>query len=176
MADIMRMKDITVHLEDHSDEIMEAFRNAVQRGLESIGEKAVAYASDNVKAQGAIDTGRLINSITYATESQKGKTKKYTKVDQEAGNKGADMSVTVDEPDTVLIGTAVFYASYIEYGTGHYSTAPGGGTTKPSWTYRDEFGKWHHAYPQKARPFLKPAIADHAAEYRQVLVDSLKNM
>lgn len=39
----------------------------------------------------------------------------------------------------------------------------------------DEFGNWHIAHPMRARPYLKPAVADHAAEFKQLLVDSLKN-
>lgn len=62
----------------------------------------------------------------------------------------------------------------VELGTGHYAST-GGGTTKPSWVYQDEFGRWHRAYPQKPRPYLKPAVADHTAEWRRILVDSLKN-
>lgn len=75
---------------------------------------------------------------------------------------------------SVYIGTNVSYAPFPELGTGPYSLT-GGGTTKPSWVYQDEFGNWHRAFPQKPRPYLKPAVADHAAEYREILVDSLKN-
>lgn len=75
---------------------------------------------------------------------------------------------------SVYIGTDVSYAPYPELGTGPYSLT-GGGTTKPSWVYQDEFGNWHRAYPQKPRPFLKPAVADNAEEYRNILVESLKN-
>lgn len=74
----------------------------------------------------------------------------------------------------IYIGTAVEYGVYVECGTGHYAST-GGGTTKPSWVYKDEFGRWHRAYPQKPRPYLKPSVADHAEEYRNILVESLKN-
>jgi hypothetical protein len=62
----------------------------------------------------------------------------------------------------------------VELGTGQYAST-GGGTTKPSWVYQDEFGQFHRAYPQKPRPFLKPAAADHAEEYRNILKESLEN-
>lgn len=174
MAGTGRMRDITVHIEDHSPEIMAALRNAVERGLMAIGEKAETYAKDNIDAQGAVDTGRLRNSITYATEGHSGQTLKYTKEMQKAGQEATPQSVSVSEPDTVYIGTAVFYGPYIECGTGQYSTV-GGGTPKPSWTYQDEFGKWHIAFPQRARPFLKPAVANHTEEFRNILKQSLEN-
>lgn len=170
----MRLQDITVHIEDHSREVMEAFQNAVERGLMAIGEKADTYAKDNITAQGAVDTGRLRNSITYAMEGHDGQTLKYTKEMQEAGMEAIRQNVPVFETDTVYIGTAVFYGPYIECGTGRYAST-GGGTPKPSWTYKDEFGRWHIAFPQKPRPFLKPAVADHAGEFREILVNSLKN-
>lgn len=168
------MDTITVHIEDHSQEVMEALRNAIERGAMTIGEKAVTYAKDNITAQGAADTGRLRNSITYALEGHDGQTLKYTKAMQKAGQEETPQSVSVSEADTVYIGSAVFYAPYIECGTGQYSTT-GGGTPKPSFVYRDEFGAQHHAHPIKPRPFLKPAVADHAAEYRELLKQSLEN-
>jgi hypothetical protein len=74
----------------------------------------------------------------------------------------------------VYVGSAVNYSIYVECGTGPYATT-GGGTPKPSWVYQDEFGEWHRAYPRKPKPFLKPAAADHADEYRNILKESLEN-
>lgn len=74
----------------------------------------------------------------------------------------------------IYVGTNVHYGPYIELGTGKYAST-GGGTHKESWTYQDEFGRWHIAYPQKPRPYLKPAVADHAAEYRELLKSSLES-
>lgn len=75
---------------------------------------------------------------------------------------------------TIYIGTAVEYGVYVECGTGKYATT-GGGTHKESWVYQDEFGQWHRAYPQRPRPYLKPAVADHANEFLNLLKSSLEN-
>lgn len=64
------MQPITVHIEDHSPEVLAAFRNAVYRAAMAIGEKAATYAKDNITAQGAVDTGRLRNSITYQVKEE----------------------------------------------------------------------------------------------------------
>ncbi len=56
---------ITVHIEDHSDEVLSALENALDRAAMAIGEQAAAYAKDNLTRQGAVDTGRLRNSVTY---------------------------------------------------------------------------------------------------------------
>lgn len=56
---------ITVKFDDHSPEVLEALRNAIERAGGAIGEKAVKYAVKNITAQGAVDTGRLRDSISY---------------------------------------------------------------------------------------------------------------
>lgn len=72
--------------------------------------------------------------------------------------------------DSVHIGTNVNYAPYVEMGTGDYY--PGGRQTP--WAYQDMFGNWHRTKGQKAQPFLKPAVADHAQTYRNIMKDELK--
>ena len=70
----------------------------------------------------------------------------------------------------VYIGTNVEYAPYLELGTGvHY---PGGRQTP--WVYKDEEGNWHHTRGQEAKPYLKPAVADHKRTYRNIIEDELK--
>ena len=53
-----------------------------------------------------------------------------------------------EEEKCAYIGTNVEYAPYVEYGT-----------TK-----------------MKPRPFLKPAVVDHIAEYKQIMEEELRNM
>lgn len=64
------MKDVSVHIDDHSDEVLEALRNAIERAGMAIGEKAVTHAKDNITQQKAVDTGRLRNSITYIVQDE----------------------------------------------------------------------------------------------------------
>lgn len=64
------MKNITVHIEDNSPEVLAAFDNAVKRGAMAIGEMTATYAKDNLTAQHAVDTGRLRNSITYQVREE----------------------------------------------------------------------------------------------------------
>ncbi|MCQ2369259.1 MAG: HK97 gp10 family phage protein [Paludibacteraceae bacterium] len=55
---------ITVHFDDRSPEVLEALKNAVERGLMACGEKAVGYAQDKCP----VDTGRLRGSIAYKVD------------------------------------------------------------------------------------------------------------
>ena len=72
---------------------------------------------------------------------------------------------------TVYIGSNLEYAPYVELGTGKYY--PGGRPTP--WVYQDAHGNWHYTNGNRAQPYLKPAVADHAAQYRTILEDALKD-
>ena len=80
------MADVT--FVNNSDAILELLEQAKRRGLEACGLEAESYAKIN---ETAIDTGRLRNSITHATDE-----------------------------NNAYIGTNVEYARYIEEGTRKY--------------------------------------------------------
>lgn len=136
---------ITVEFDDNSKEVLAALQNAVDRGLAAIGETAVGYAKESLERQKARDTGNLKNRIKYQVED-----------------------------DEVYIGTDVEYGIYVEFGTGAENYP--GGTPKKTWVYFNELdGQFHIAHPMRARPYLKPAAADHTKEYRELLKESLEN-
>lgn len=90
----------------------------------------------------------------------------------DTGNLRNSITYVVDEADlTVYIGTNSEYGPYVELGTGKYY--PGGRPTP--WVYQDANGDWHMTYGQRAQPYLKPAVANHAQTYRNIIEDELKN-
>lgn len=93
-----------------------------------------------------VDTGALRNSISHKV---------------------------VDSEPSAYIGTNQEYAAYVECGTGHYSTT-GGGTHKDKWFYIGDDGKGHIGRPQPPRAYLKPAVADHAQTYKNIIEDEMK--
>lgn len=93
-----------------------------------------------------VDTGTLRNSISHKV---------------------------VDSEPAAYIGTNMEYAPYVEFGTGQYSSI-GGGTTKTHWVYMGDDGKFHIGKPMKPQAFLKPAVADHAKTYKNIIKDELK--
>lgn len=109
-------------------------------------EKCGLVAEGYAKKLQIPDTGNLRNSITHV--------------------------VNEDEP-SVYIGTNVEYAPYVELGTGIY--AEGGGGRPTPWVYQDANGNWHYTHGQKAQPFLKPAVAEHADKYREIIKNALEN-
>lgn len=97
------MSNITanVTLKDNSDEVGFRFRQAVRRGLDAIGFTAENYAKASIQNADRIDTGRLLNSITYKVKD-----------------------------NAVYIGTNVKYAIWHEVGTGIHA-ADGNGRKTP---------------------------------------------
>ena len=75
-----------------------------------------------------------------------------------------------DGEKAAYIGTNSEYAVYIECGTGVYY--PGGRQTP--WVYQDAKGDWHLTHGQRAKPYIKPAVADHAARYNRIIEQELK--
>ena len=98
-----------------------------------------------------------------------GYAKKLCPVD--TGNLRNSITHTVDEEEpAAYIGSNAEYAAYVELGTGKYVSS---GRPTP-WVYQDEKGNWHRTHGQKAQPYLKPAVADHANTYRKIIEDELK--
>lgn len=89
---------------DHSKEALEAEKKAVEKALMKMGMKAEGYAKRNCP----VDTGRLRNSITYATSEYHSSGKSPAE--------GSDYSPHA-RPDNndVYIGTNVEYAVYVEF-------------------------------------------------------------
>lgn len=99
-----------------------------------------------------------------------GYAKKLCPVD--TGNLRNSITHQVDTgTQTVYIGSNLEYAPYVELGTGKYY--PGGRPTP--WVYQDAHGNWHYTHGNRAQPYLKPAVADHASQYRSILEDALKD-
>ena len=133
---------VTVEFNDNVEGVLDALQNAVNRGLEIVGEKAENYAKD--KAPRA--TGNLRDHITHIVEENE-----------------------------VYVGVSHMnppYGIYVEFGTGIY--AEGGGRPTP-WVYQDDEGKWHYTHGQAPQPFIRPAATEHTDEYREILINSLRN-
>lgn len=78
--------------------------------------------------------------------------------------------VNNDEP-AAYIGTNIEHGAYVELGTGKYYS---GGRPTP-WVYQDENGNWHRTSGQKPQPYLKPAVADHAQTYKNIINNEMGN-
>jgi HK97 gp10 family phage protein len=129
---------MTFKFTSHKDEVLEALKDNRLRGLEAVGAKAAGYA-DRLAPR---DTGRLHNSITWATQLSEGRSYTYTDDGNGQPKKTFTDNVGGGIPDdTVVIGTNVEYAAFQEIG----------------------------ASKTDAHPFLRPAIENHLSEYEKIL-------
>ena len=128
--------------------------------------------TDNSKEVSAAIKAALLRGLEKCGLVAEGYAKKLCPVD--TGNLRNSITHVVDEQEpAAIIGTDNEYAAYVELGTGIY--AEGGGGRPTPWVYQDAKGNWHYTRGNKAQPFLKPAAADHAAQYRDILESELKN-
>ena len=108
-----------IEYRDNTEEVMKAMEAAIRRGNEAIGLAAERHAKKKITQAGAVDTGRLRNSITYALAGEETHVKSYK------ANKGGKDRETYTYDGTadgkkgsgVYIGTNVEYAPGIELGT-----------------------------------------------------------
>lgn len=84
---------MNVTLQDNTENVLRALKDACEAGLERCGEKAEGYAKDLAP----FDTGRLKNDITHSVD-------------------GNELNVGVYDGS----GVNVDYAIYQEFGTGKY--------------------------------------------------------
>lgn len=109
-------------------------------------EKCGMKGESYAKAACPTDTGALRNSITHEV---------------------------IADDHSVIIGTNMEYAVYVELGTGIYAST-GGGRTDP-WSFQDSKGEWHKTNGQRPQPYLKPVAEQHGDEFRKILESAIKN-
>ena len=138
-----------IEYRDNTEEVLSALEAAIKRGNEAIGMTAEGHAKKKITAAGAVDTGRLRNSITYALAGEETHVKSYK------ANKGGKDRETYTYDGTaegkkgsgVYIGTNVEYAVFVENG----------------------------AQGRTAVHFLQDAATGHTDQYKKLMEDSMKN-
>jgi hypothetical protein len=148
----------------HKDKVLEAMDAQVLVALEACGLVAEGYAKQALQQQQAVDTGLLRNSVTYAISGQAPAITSYSADTPKKGRARSGIYNGTADDDTnvtLYLGTNVEYAPYIELGTGRHTH--GGRQTK--------FAGGHG---NVARPFIKPALADHVEQYKKALEKYLK--
>lgn len=129
-------------ISDNSQEITNASKDQIKMGLWAVGSTAEGYAKDKCP----VDTGRLRNSITFATPDFGG-IPEYTDSEGKIFTDGSSLSKPKD--NTVHVGTNVKYAVFVE-----------------------EMDSKHHNVG--SAHFLRNSISDHIKEYKDMLIGALK--
>ena len=105
-----------VDYKDNSQQILSALEKGKRNALTAIGSTAETHTKENITADKLVDTGRLRNSITYATGDYLG-IGTYTDNNKKSYSDAKARNTPKD--DEVGIGTNVEYAAYTELGTQH---------------------------------------------------------
>ena len=112
--------------------------------LEEALGKACAIVEASAKKKAPKDSGELRRSITSKVENNEG-----------------------------VVYTPLFYAPYVEYGTGLF--AESGGRTDVPWNYQDDKGNWHSTSGMKPQPFMRPALYENKEEILRIIKEGLTN-
>lgn len=78
-----------------------------------------------------------------------------------------------DEDGSVLVGSKLEYAIYVEMGTGLFAEK-GNGRKDVPWRYQDETGKWWSTCGQHPKPFLRPALEDNKNKVIEIVGKNLE--
>ncbi len=148
------MAGIEISLTDNSDLIKDALEDQIEQALIAIGITAENNAKreitravyDTPESKTYVRTGRLRNSITFALAGQEANSPTYRSDD---GSKsytyeGRAPNIGGNE-HAVYIGSNVEYAASVELGTSK----------------------------MRARPYLRPAVANYADEYKKLVKQAL---
>lgn len=162
-----------IFFQDNSAVVLAELQNKIDVALEEIGMRAQTKAV----ALTPRDTGRLQNSITHTTRRHAGKTINYKKIKQTDGKikyveEKETVTIPEEEKNVVYLGTNVYYAPYIEYGTGIFADDDTG--RKDPWSWTDKEGEKHPTKGIKPKHMFKKAIEDNIEEYKRVLENHLK--
>lgn len=137
------MAKMTFQLVDCTDEVLRKLRKQIQRGFKSVGQEAEGFA----KKECPVDTGRLRNSIAWATVEAHGS----KKMSGDKGKDGDSKPQGIPEEECVYVGTNVEYAVYVEY-----------------CNYEHKKGTKRH--------FLRDALANHGDRFKEIMQAALDAM
>ena len=115
--------------------------------LEKGMAKAVLLVEREAKMKAPRDNGDLARSITSKVETS-----------------GGEVEGTVFTP--------LYYAPYVEYGTGLFAE-DGNGRKDVPWNYQDDEGNWHSTSGQKPQPFMRPALDENREQILLILKGAL---
>lgn len=102
--------DIIINIEDNSQAIKDELEKKTPEILSAMGNELYKAIYNYMTEDKVVDTGRLRGSISYSTP-----TTNYN--NPTSANKATDFITNANEKDTVVYGSNVEYASYVNSGT-----------------------------------------------------------
>jgi HK97 gp10 family phage protein len=135
---------MSIELEGLDDVLKSLGDLADTSNLESALGRACAKVEADAKKKAPKDSGELRRSITSKVSGEEG-----------------------------IVYTPLFYAPYVEYGTGLF--AESGGRQDVPWVYQDDEGEWHSTSGMKPQPYMRPALYENREEILRIIREGLTN-
>lgn len=111
--------DVDIDMQINVDAVLSEVESKTEKALMAVGLEAEGDAKIEIESDPRrVDTGRLRNSITWATQSN------HDEPSGEGEVRAEDRCPNATEPNVVLIGTNVEYAVYVHEGTGRKNGDP----------------------------------------------------
>lgn len=104
------MAEIEIKIEDNSAKVLEELENKLPEIMNGVGNELYKSIYNYMTEDKVVDTGRLRGSISYSTSQKDYKNPMLA-------NKGDDFITGNKEPNSVVYGSNVEYASYVNSGT-----------------------------------------------------------
>lgn len=137
-----------VKIEDHTEELLQDLEFKKEKALTLVGLEAEGDAKIEIESDPRrVDTGRLRNSITWATMKEHDDPK-YEGGDGDEVDPDSGVTSAQAEPDAVVIGTNVEYAYEVHEGDPSRKLAP--------------------------NRFLRNAVERNMEKYRKIIDDTMK--
>jgi HK97 gp10 family phage protein len=98
------------------------------------------------------------------------------KAPKDTGELRRSITSRVDTLGNEVIGviyTPLYYAPYVEYGTGLF--AESGGRQDVPWRYKDDKGEWHTTSGQHPQPYMRPALNENREQILRIFKEALKD-
>lgn len=135
-----------------------------------IGEEKVFEILDNL-----VDTQELERAMAKAAIFIEGEAKK--RAPRDTSNLANSITSKVETTGGEVVGTVftpLYYAPYVEYGTGLFAE-DGNGRQDVPWRYQDDKGEWHTTSGQHPQPFMRPALDENREQVIQILKEGVIN-
>lgn len=106
-------------------EVERAVEEATKKALRLVGGQAERFAKETISDMKAVDTGFLRNSITFALGGEGANVDSYTDDNgEQKGHYTGTAPIDGKDEHAVWIGTNVYYAPYVEFGTTRVDPRP----------------------------------------------------
>lgn len=140
---------MSVDFKSHKHEVEKQVEDAIIKSLRLVGGQAERFAKETISDMKAVDTGFLRNSITFALGGEGANIDTYSDdKGEQKGHYSGTAPTDVKNEHAVWIGSNVYYAPYVEFGTTRVDP----------------------------RPFLGESIQQHQPDFEKLFKDAFSHL